>query len=75
MDLKTLIRKLSSRKFWAMLAAVAVSVMAFFNCPEEIDVKVTSLITSFGAAVVYIVGEAGVDRARAEKERKDEPEE
>lgn len=74
MDLKTLIGKFSSRKFWAMLAAVAVSVMAFFNCPEEQSVKVTSVITSFGAAVVYIVGEAGVDRARAEKEEKDESE-
>lgn len=75
MDFKTLVAKLSSRKFWAMLAAVAVSVMAFLNCPDEVDVKVTSLITSFGAAVVYIVGEAGVDRARAEKEDNNESEE
>lgn len=75
MDLKTLIGKLSSRKFWAMLAAVAVSVMAFFNCPEEQSVKVTSLITSFGAVVVYIVGEAEVDRARAQKEDNSESEE
>lgn len=75
MELKTLIGKLSSRKFWAMIAAVAVSVMAFFNCPDEMGVKVTSLITSFGAVVVYIVGEAGIDRARAEKGDTNEPEE
>lgn len=75
MKINELIRKLSSRKFWAMAAAVAVSVMAFFNCPKDMGVKVTSLITSFGAIVVYIVGEASIDIARSEKGEEIEPKE
>ncbi len=54
-------RKLASRKFWALVAAVATSVIVLVGAGEEVALKITGLITSVGAVAVYILAEAHVD--------------
>ena len=61
-------RKLSSRKFWALVAAVATSVFVLAGAGEESIVKVTGLITTVGAVIAYIFAEASVDAAQSEDE-------
>lgn len=63
-----LLRKLSSRKFWALLASLVVAVITLFNCDENTAVQVTSLLTTFGAVVAYILGEATVDKEKIKTE-------
>lgn len=59
-------RKLGSRKFWALVAAIATSVIVLVGAGEEVAVKITGLITSVGSAVVYILAEAHVDASHSE---------
>lgn len=57
--------KLSSRKFWALIAALVLSVLVFFNVGENQIAQITSIITAFGSVAVYIFAEASIDKARA----------
>lgn len=57
--------KLSSRKFWALIAALVLSILVFFNVGENQIAQTTSIITAFGSVAVYIFAEASVDKARA----------
>lgn len=61
MTKKDIIRKLSSRKFWACVAGFAVSLMAMFSFSENTVTLVTSLITSAGCLVAYILAEGYSD--------------
>mgnify|MGYP001408409708 CR=1 FL=1 len=54
-------RKLGSRKFWALVAGVATSVIVLAGAGEEAAVKITGLITAVGAVAVYILTEGAVD--------------
>lgn len=64
-------RKLASRKFWALVAAVATSIIVLVGAGEEVAVKITGLITSVGAVAVYILAEAHVDAAQSGDEQDD----
>jgi len=57
-------KKLSSRKFWALVAGVATSALVLAGAGEDTIVKITGLITSVGAVVAYILAEAHVDASR-----------
>ena len=57
-------RKLAIRKFWALLAALAVAVLTGIVKPEIVS-QVTGIITAVGACVAYILAEAKVDAANA----------
>ena len=57
----SIIRKLSSRKFWACVSGFAVSLMAMFKYPESTVTLVTSLITSAGCLISYILAEGYSD--------------
>lgn len=57
-------KKLSSRKFWALLAALAVAILTGIVKPEVVT-QVVSVITAVGACVAYIMAEAKVDAANA----------
>lgn len=57
--------KLSSRKFWALIAALVLSVLVFFNVGENQIAQITSIITAFGSVAVYIFAEASIDKAHA----------
>lgn len=54
-------RKLSSRKFWAMVVAVGTSVLAAAGASDDTTVKVTGIISAVGACVVYMLAEAYTD--------------
>lgn len=60
--------KLSSRKFWALVAALVLSILVFFNASDNIATQVGSIITAFGSVCVYTLAEASVDKKRIEEE-------
>ncbi len=69
---KNLINKLSSRKFWALLAGFIGSLLVAFNMGENDIAQVTAIISAFGSVAVYIFAEASVDKAalkNAEEEK------
>lgn len=57
-------QKLSSRKFWALIAGFIASLLVAFNFSENEIAQVTAVITAFGSIAVYILGEAYVDGQR-----------
>ena len=57
-DLK---RKLSSRKFWAAVAASVTPILLAFGAAASLAARVTALIMSGGAVIAYILGEGMVD--------------
>lgn len=61
-------QKLSSRKFWAMIAAIVTSVLTLVNVGDDTVTKVAAVVTAFGAAIAYIFAEASVDKKRLEEE-------
>lgn len=64
MSKEDIIRKLTSRKFWAALAGfVAMLIMAFGVAQESAD-RVAAIIMAGASVVAYIVGEGLVDEAR-----------
>lgn len=64
-------RKLTSRKFWALLAGLAVSILTGVISETDV-VRVTSIITAVGSCVAYMGAEAYTDSARAGQEPKEE---
>ncbi len=59
-------RKLSSRKFWALITAVVVACLVAFGADAGTTEKVTGVITAASAVVVYVLAEASVDAAYKE---------
>lgn len=57
-------QKLSSRKFWALIADFIISVMVFFGCGDNIVTQATAIISALGGVVAYVIAEAKVDVAR-----------
>jgi hypothetical protein len=54
-------RKLSSRKFWALLAALVVSLLTSFGAGPESIQRITATITAAGACAIYMLAEAHTD--------------
>lgn len=63
-------QKLSSRKLWALMSALATAIMVLYNYGDAVIVQVTTVIGSFGAIVAYIFGESSIDAARAQGDTK-----
>lgn len=59
-------QKLSSRKFWAAITGLVVSIIAFTNADAGTTEKVVALIGAIGSMAMYILGETAVDKAREE---------
>lgn len=55
------IRKISSRKFWAALAAFVASILVVFNVPDITIEQTVTVICGLGTILVYIFGESVVD--------------
>ena len=66
MSKEDFIRKISSRKFWAMFMGQITAILTAFNAGENVILKVTAAVTSIGAFAVYMLAEAKVDAARAD---------
>lgn len=60
--------KLSSRKFWACLCSVILSVMVIFGYSDEEKTKIAGLITATGALIAYILAEGNVDALSAKED-------
>ena len=54
-------RKLSSRKFWALAAGLATSVLVLAKVPENTIAQVAAVIGAFGSVIGYMLAEAYVD--------------
>ncbi|MBR6790092.1 MAG: hypothetical protein IKM31_04420 [Oscillospiraceae bacterium] len=64
-------RKLSSRKFWAAVTAVALSAGVLFGIDELTMEHVTALIAAVGGLAAYILAEGSVDAAREKNENRE----
>lgn len=53
--------KLSSRKFWALLAALATSILAAGGVSDNTAVQITGIIGAIGSCAVYMLAEAYTD--------------
>lgn len=58
-------KKLTSRKFWAAVCALATNLIIVFGGTQEVAVQVTALIMAGAAVIAYIIGEGLVDAAGA----------
>jgi len=55
-------RKLTSRKFWAAVIGVVISVMVLFGVDSGEQERITAVITSTATLIAYIIGEGMVDK-------------
>lgn len=65
---KFLLYKITSKKFWALIAALAVAVMVLLKAPDEFQTQVLTLIGAIASVVIYIWGETTIDVARIQSE-------
>ncbi|MBP1560357.1 MAG: hypothetical protein J6C96_03830 [Oscillospiraceae bacterium] len=56
-------RKISSRKFWAAVSGVVISVMIIFGADSGSQERIAGAITSTGVLVTYILAEGSTDKA------------
>ncbi|WP_018888324.1 hypothetical protein [Paenibacillus massiliensis] len=61
-------RKLSSRKFWALLAGLVTSILSALGYSESIAIRVTGIITAAGSVIAYILAEAYIDGKHVESQ-------
>lgn len=61
MSKQDLIRKLSSRKFWACVTAVIVSLIAFTNASPETTERIVALVAAVGGLCIYMLAEGIAD--------------
>ena len=60
--------KLASRKFWAAVAGVVISLMISFGVPADSITKVEAIISSTSILAIYILSQGYVDGKKAECE-------
>lgn len=65
-------KKLSSRKFWAAITGVVISVMIIFGADSGSQEKIAGAITSAGVLVTYILAEGSTDKAALNSEDTEE---
>ena len=64
-------QKLTSRKFWAAIVAVIVSLCVLIGIPDVTQEQITALVMAVGGLIAYILGEGFVDAARIKAEKED----
>ena len=60
-------KKLSSRKFWAAISGVVISVMVAFNADAGSQEKVAGVITATGTLAIYMLAGGGEDKGAEKK--------
>lgn len=63
-------QKLSSRKFWAAVSGVVISIMIIFGADSGSQERITGAITATGTLVCYILAEGAADTANIKKDDK-----
>lgn len=58
-------RKLTSRKFWAMLADFIGMMLIAFHVAQDTATQITAMIMAGGGIIAYIIGEAIADAGNA----------
>ncbi len=71
--LSDLLRKLSSRKLWAMILGVVGAILVVLNVDALTIEQVLGIVSGMGAIVAYMFAEAKVDAARAGIEVAEKP--
>lgn len=57
-------QKLSSRKFWAAIVGLVVSIVAFTGASPETTERIVALISAIGVLVMYMLAEGIADNGR-----------
>lgn len=57
-------QKLASRKLWAMVAGLLVSVLVLVGVDTDTAAEVSAIVLAAGSIISYILGEAYVDAHR-----------
>lgn len=68
MKKEDIIRKLTSRKFWAAVTGFVTALLLAFGVGENEITQVVGIVTAGATLIAYIVGEGMVDAARAKDE-------
>lgn len=61
MKKEDLMRKLGSRKFWACITAVIVSLVAFTKATPETVERIVALVGAIGGLCIYMLSEGMAD--------------
>lgn len=61
MSKEVFVRKIGSRKFWALITGVVTSVCVLVNAGDDTTIKIAGLIGAVGSAVTYMLAEGYVD--------------
>ena len=64
-------RKLSSRKFWAAVSGVIISVMVAFGADASSQEKVTGVIAATGTLAIYMLAEGSTVKAAITQDNSD----
>ena len=67
-----ILKKFTSRKFWAGMAGIIAPILVLIKMPENEAATVTALITACGTLIAYIFAEASIDAVNKEKDGKDD---
>lgn len=54
-------RKLASRKFWACITAVIISMVAFTSASPETTERIVALVAAIGGLCIYMLSEGLAD--------------
>ena len=64
--------KLTSRKMWASVVGVIISIMVLCGVDTDTQQKTVAIVTASATLIAYIVGEGLTDAAHTEENKKDE---
>lgn len=64
-------RKLSSRKFWAAVSGVVISLMVAFGADAGSQEKVTGVIAATGTLAIYMLAEGSTDKVAITQDNSD----
>ena len=65
-------RKLTSRKWWASIISLVISIAVIFNVDNASTERVTALITAASTVIAYTLSEGFVDAKATDKEDTDD---
>ena len=61
MKKEDLLKKIGSRKFWACISAVIISLVAFTNAGPETTERIVALVSAVGGLCIYMLSEGMAD--------------
>lgn len=61
MKKEDLLKKIGSRKFWACISAMIISLVAFTNAGPETTERIVALVSAVGGLCIYMLSEGIAD--------------